>query len=307
MNTDQSILSSNQQEVKDYLNNLAEAVCINGESLEKYEKVVTKQYGEEVYNNMKMFVEEVQGYVKRKSFTNTSKMNIGYLGKNAGLNEQTINSIIQHYEDQFDKQERSNGFGCSGWLCGFLVVISVLVGCILYNAFNKAEPEEFPTDEVAVSTDGFATDRYTAVENAIEGATKPDVRQIWDGHQIGDISLDKTHDLVEFEYLITGKHADDPDWIESEIREKGISDYTMCLIANFVMAYEYSTSEDDSDIHGEHNPPLYRAIKEVLDEAQQAGLGIAFNIKDKNGESFMRINCDSADLNTAMTNWEELH
>ena len=69
----------------------------------------------------------------------------------------------------------------------------------------------------------------------------------------------------------------------------------------------YEEYKDESEIGGECNPPLYRAIKKVLDEARQAGLGIGFNIKYDSGENATKINCDCADLNTAMNNWKELH
>ena len=277
MNTDQSRLNSNQQEVKDYLDNLAEAVCINGDTMEKYEKVVTKQYGEEVYNNMKMFVEGVQGYVKRKNFTNTSKVNLGYLGKNAGLSDGAIQNIIMHFERKFSNQRKN-----SKWVFPLIILIAVALGGVFYLC---------------------APTKYAALEDAIEEANKPYARNIWDGHQIGKVSLEKTHELVEFEYIITKER----DWILEHIREEGRPEVSMVLIANFVMAYEGSLSEDDSNIGGEHNPPLYRAIKKVLDEARQAGLGIGFNIKYDSGESVTKINCDCADLDKAMTNWKELH
>lgn len=277
MNTDQSLLNANQQEVKDYLNNLAEAVCINGDALEKYEKVVTKQYGEEVYNNMKMFVEEVQGYVKRKNFTNTSKVNLGYLGKNAGLSDGAIENIIMHFERKFSNQRKN-----PKWVFPLIILIVVTLGGVFYFG---------------------APNKYAALEDVIEEANKPYVRQIWDRHQIGTISLDKTHELVEFEYIITKEK----DGILEYIREIGRPGVSMMLIANFMLAYEESLSEDDSNIGGEHNPPLYRAIKKVLDEARQAGLGIGFNIKYDSGESATKINCDCADLDKAMTYWKELH
>lgn len=277
MNTDQSILTVNQQEVWDYLNNLAEAVCINGDALEKYEKVVTKQYGEEVYNNMKMFVEEVRGKVKRKNFTNTSKVNLGYLGKNAGISDGTIEKIIMHYESKFSNQRKN-----PKWVFPLIALIVVVLGGVFYLC---------------------APNKYEVLEDAIEEANKPYVRQIWDGHQIGKISLEKTHELVEFEYILTKER----DWVLEYIGEKGRPEVSMMLIANFMFAYEESLSEDDSNIGGEHNPPLYRAIKKVLDEARQAGLGIGFNIKYDSGESATKINCDCADLDKAMTNWKELH
>ena len=265
----------NQQEVKDYLNNLAEAVCINGEALDKYEKVITKQYGDEVYNNMKMFVEEVQEYVKRKNFTNTSKVNLGYLGKKAGLSDGTIQNIIMHFERKFSNQRKN-----PKWVFPLIIMIVVALGGVFY----ICEPN-----------------KYAALEDAIEEANKPYARNIWDGHQIGNISLDKTHELVEFEYIITKER----DWILEDVREDGRHKVSMVLIANFIIAYDESLSKDDSNIGGEDNPPLYRAIKKVMDEARQAGLGIGFNIKYDSGESVIKINCDCADLDTAMTNYKE--
>ena len=98
---DQSILNRSTQETQTYLNDLAIAVCVNGDKLEKYEKVTTRQCGEEAFANMKLFVEEVQRSVEREKFTNTSKVNLSYLGKNAGLSESIVNKIIQHFEVEF--------------------------------------------------------------------------------------------------------------------------------------------------------------------------------------------------------------
>jgi hypothetical protein len=101
---DESILNKNPQEVQDYLNELAIAVCIKGERLEKYEKMAIKRCGSESYANMKLFVEEVQRSAERGKFTNTSKVNLSYLGKNAGLSENIVNKIIQHFEVEFGEE-----------------------------------------------------------------------------------------------------------------------------------------------------------------------------------------------------------
>ncbi len=103
---DESILNKNPQEVQDYLNELAIAVCIKGDKLEKYEKMAIKRCGNEAYANMKLFVEEVKRSVERGKFTNTSKVNLSYLGKNAGLSKNVVSKITKHFEDKFSEKDR---------------------------------------------------------------------------------------------------------------------------------------------------------------------------------------------------------
>ena len=105
MNEDQSILSGEHQKDVSYLNDLAVAVCINGDSLEKYKKIVVKRYDDESYDNMLQFVEELQRQVELHRFTNTSLVSLTYLGKNAGLTEETVKKITSHFEDIFKEEE----------------------------------------------------------------------------------------------------------------------------------------------------------------------------------------------------------
>lgn len=107
---DKSILNETPQEVQDYLNDLAIAVCINGERLEKYEKLAIKLCGVKAFANMKLFVEEVQHSVEREKFTNTSRVNLGYLGKNAGVSEDTLAKIIKHHEDSLGPSKEEKEF-----------------------------------------------------------------------------------------------------------------------------------------------------------------------------------------------------
>lgn len=109
---DESILNRSTQETQTYLNDLAIAVCVNGDKLEKYEKMTTRQCGEEAFANMKLFVEEVQRSVECGKFTNTSKINLGYLGKNAGVSDETITMIVEKCEQRIkiDPQKEENEF-----------------------------------------------------------------------------------------------------------------------------------------------------------------------------------------------------
>lgn len=107
---DESIFTSKQsQKDVSYLNDLVIAVCINGEKLEKYEKVAIKQYGEDVLSNTKLFVEEVSLCLQRQIVTNTTKINLNYLGKKAGLSEETISKIIEHCEHQINIIPKEEG------------------------------------------------------------------------------------------------------------------------------------------------------------------------------------------------------
>ena len=148
-------------------------------------------------------------------------------------------------------------------------------------------------------------EKYVALEDAIEEANKLYKRNIWDGESIGTIKLYETHELVEFEYMLTDRHGP-IDYLKDRIRERGEREHAMRWIANFVFANEEANTSADTVIAGERNPPLYYAIKRVLDETAEVGLGVSFNIIDENGDH-MKINIDNDDLRTAMTNWEELH
>lgn len=101
MNSDKSIYSYGHQEDDKYFNNLALAICFNDNTLEKYENIVMKKYGEDVYKNIKIiFVEELQIYARSRNFTNTSIIKLNYLGKNIGISEGTINRITYQTESK---------------------------------------------------------------------------------------------------------------------------------------------------------------------------------------------------------------
>ena len=103
---DKSILSSKQNQGDSYLDDLAFAICVNGESLEKYKKIVEKQFGNEAYANMEQFAHVLQQQVERGQFTNTSLLNLKYLGKNAGISEEAIDLIVNHFSSKVDEERQ---------------------------------------------------------------------------------------------------------------------------------------------------------------------------------------------------------
>ena len=55
---DKSIFNSKNNQGESYLDELVFAICVNGESLNKYQKIVQKKLGAEVYANVEQFVNE---------------------------------------------------------------------------------------------------------------------------------------------------------------------------------------------------------------------------------------------------------
>ena len=103
---DQSILNSAEKKSESYLDDLAFAICVNGESIEKYKKIVEKKYGTDVYSNMVQFVQTSQQQVSRRQFTNTSILSLKHLGKNAGMSGDAIEMIIDHFNSKVKEERR---------------------------------------------------------------------------------------------------------------------------------------------------------------------------------------------------------
>lgn len=102
---DKSILNSKLNQGESYLEELAFAICVNGESIEKYKKIVEKKYDTNVYSNMVQFANFLDQQTKHRQFTNTSLLSLKFLGKNAGLSEMTIDMIVDHLRGEFREEQ----------------------------------------------------------------------------------------------------------------------------------------------------------------------------------------------------------
>ena len=91
---DESILHAADLQNDAYLYELLAEVCVRGESLKKYERMVIKKYNSEVYSSIERFVDELSHYAQRGHFTNTSKANLGYLGCEMGLSKDAVEDLI---------------------------------------------------------------------------------------------------------------------------------------------------------------------------------------------------------------------
>ncbi len=161
-----------------------------------------------------------------------------------------------------------------------LIIVAIPLGYIIYNQLG---------------------DRYPELEEALEVANDIQIRQIWDSHHLGELSLDKSKKILECEYYET----DDKRYLMLHSLEDGEKATGMWLVANFM--YGYKDSLTDTHIGGEDNPPMYRAIKRVLDEIVKARMELRFKIINVNTEEIGYIQINSEDVKTAMQNWKEFH
>lgn len=92
---DQSLLNhSSPQEDDKYINECIKEVCLKGDSITKYKRMLEKKYGVEVYEKCKKFIQEVRRAKSRGRFTNTSKTNLEYIAKEIYVSSGTIETII---------------------------------------------------------------------------------------------------------------------------------------------------------------------------------------------------------------------
>ncbi len=90
-----------------YINDCIKEVCLNGDSLTKYKRMIEKQYGAEFYQKCSNFVKGIRLSVKRKKFTQTSLTNLRYLANEINIRPDTIDAIVNYYTKTFiDEQKK---------------------------------------------------------------------------------------------------------------------------------------------------------------------------------------------------------
>lgn len=105
-NADSSVLSGPISDAdREYVNQCIKEVCYRGDSLQKYQRLIEKQFGPEFYQKCENFVEEVKRSVDRKKFSNTSVINLKYLANEIHVPAETVDGVISHYSAIFEKEE----------------------------------------------------------------------------------------------------------------------------------------------------------------------------------------------------------
>lgn len=103
---DQSILDkTNGSTDYEYINECIKEVCLNGDSLSKYQKLIEKKFDEDFYQKCNNFVEEVKRSVERKKFTHTSVVNLKYLARQIAVSNATVDAVVKHFTDKSEKEE----------------------------------------------------------------------------------------------------------------------------------------------------------------------------------------------------------
>lgn len=97
---DESILKNTGRNTVDnatYINDCIKEVCLNGDSLTKYKRMIEKQYGAEFYQKCSNFVKEVKRSAKRGKFTQTSLTNLQYLANEIDISPATIDELVKYH------------------------------------------------------------------------------------------------------------------------------------------------------------------------------------------------------------------
>lgn len=105
---DASMMSGSQSHAAEdeYISECIKEVCINGDSLSKYQRLIEKKHGAEFYQQCEGFVEEVQRSVGKKKFTNTSVANLHYLARQIGVSEGIVDAVVEHYTGRFEEEQQ---------------------------------------------------------------------------------------------------------------------------------------------------------------------------------------------------------
>ena len=89
-----------------FINDCIKEVCLKGDSLVKYKRLIEKQYGSDSYQKCINFVKEVRLVINRKKFTQTSIANLNYLANEINVTSATVEALIDYYTKKFANDEK---------------------------------------------------------------------------------------------------------------------------------------------------------------------------------------------------------
>lgn len=95
-----------RSEDEEYVCECIKEVCLEGDSLSKYQRIIEKKFGPEFYQKCNGFVEEVHRSIDRRKFTNTSITNLRYLANEINLPVETVDSVMSHFSEQFEAERQ---------------------------------------------------------------------------------------------------------------------------------------------------------------------------------------------------------
>ena len=92
-----------------YLNNCIREVCLNGDTLSKYEKLINKLFPNEpeLYKQLETIVKNIFELSSQPKQTQTSISNVKYFAKDAHISEQTVDYIFDVLAERKRQQEEA--------------------------------------------------------------------------------------------------------------------------------------------------------------------------------------------------------
>ena len=174
---DQSILGQNsgtvnQAGINEYANELIKQVCLQGDSLSKYQKQIEKRFGGDFYTKCNNFVEEVHHSVESGKFSNTSVVNLKYLAKEIGIPVETVDEVVAKLAETREgkggsgnTEDKKKSGGINSWIILLFLVI-LTIGCYFVFSQNEKTPAPMYDDDSSLEevVDTCYADSCCAVE-----------------------------------------------------------------------------------------------------------------------------------------------
>lgn len=88
-----------------YINDCIKEVCLKGDSLTKYKRMIEKKYGAEFYQKCGNFIKEVKRLETRNKITNTSIVNLKYLASQILVDDILVDSIVRILNKKIEEKE----------------------------------------------------------------------------------------------------------------------------------------------------------------------------------------------------------
>lgn len=141
--------SATRQSASMFANDCITAICINGDSLSKYQKLIKKQYGTDFYQRCEDFVKEVQIVIDRKKFTKTSAIKLESLARGIGLSSKVFLKIKEKIEADLAEPDRYK-FNHTVLLSIASVLLVVMGGAFLFYQKHTNNPRMESLTEMSV-------------------------------------------------------------------------------------------------------------------------------------------------------------